>query len=88
MKIVLDVPIEVEARLRGGGSRPSPEAVRQWLADALAPTVAALLQDAPPRVSDAEFEALADELTTQLGPDIPSLTDDAVTRAGIYADHP
>jgi hypothetical protein len=88
MKIVLDLPAEVEARLRNRATRPSPEAVRQWLADTLAPAVAALLQEAPGELPDAEFEMLANELAAQLGPDVPFLSDDAVSRAGIYEDHP
>lgn len=43
-------------------------------------------------LSDEEFEAaadqLADELTASLGPQTPLLSDDAVRREGIYADHP
>jgi Ser/Thr protein kinase RdoA (MazF antagonist) len=87
MRIVLDLPAEVEARLRNRATRPDPEALRQWLAETLAPAVAALLQESSEQLSDAEFELVADELAAQLGPDVPSLSEYVVRRAGIYEDH-
>jgi len=33
-------------------------------------------------------DQLADELTVNLGPNVPLLSDYAVSRAGIYEDHP
>jgi hypothetical protein len=42
-------------------------------------------------LTDAEFEAVADqvadELTTSLGSKVPPLSDHAVSREGIYEDH-
>ncbi|MCP4545839.1 MAG: hypothetical protein GY835_05155 [bacterium] len=42
--------------------------------------------------NDAELEALLDQLADEfeacVGPDVSPLPDDAVTRAGIYRDHP
>jgi hypothetical protein len=37
-------------------------------------------------LTDAEFEALTDELVYRT-PDLPTLSDEAVSREGIYADH-
>ena len=45
-----------------------------------------------PQLSHEEFEALADELAEKfmelVGPDFPPLSDYAVSREGIYEDHP
>ncbi|WP_198017745.1 hypothetical protein [Oscillatoria acuminata] len=63
------------------------------MAEAFAPTVEALLQPSPnPIEQEDEFEAianqLADELTASLGPDVPTLPDSTMSRAGIYQEHP
>ncbi len=43
-------------------------------------------------LTDAEFEALADQLADEwlehVGPVTPSLSDDAISRASIYGEHP
>jgi antitoxin ParD1/3/4 len=48
--------------------------------------------EATPALSDEEFEALLEELDAAveaaLGPNPPVLSDYAVSRAGIYQDHP
>ena len=90
--ITLELLPEVEARLRAGIARHDAESVRQLLADSFAPTVEALLRQTPDQLSNEEFEALADQLADELaiciGPNAPALSDYAVSRAGIYADHP
>ncbi len=92
MKITLELPPDVEAQLRESVARYDADAVRRLLVDTLTPTVEALLRELPDRLTDAEFEAvadqLADELTTCRGPHAPALSDRAVSRAGIYEDHP
>jgi len=92
MIITLELSPEAEAQLRAGIARHDVESVRQVLAEALAPTVELLLQQTPDQLSDDEFEAaanqLADELAACVGPDAPVLSDYAVSRAGIYEDHP
>jgi antitoxin ParD1/3/4 len=44
------------------------------------------------QLSEADFEAVADQLADELaacvGSDVLALSDDAVSREGIYADHP
>lgn len=92
MKITLELPPHVEAQLRESAACHDADTIRRLLVEAFTPTVEALLQETPAELTDAEFEAvadqLADELTASLGPNVPSLSDYAVSRAGIYEDHP
>ncbi len=93
IRITLNLSPEVEAKCRERIASGDAIALQQLLAEAFAPTVEALLQNSPnPIEQEDEFEAianqLADELTASLGPDIPTLTDYAVSRAGIYQEHP
>lgn len=92
MKITLELPSDIEAQLRERVSRRDVKAVRRLLAEALAPTVEALLREKSEELADEEFEAVSDqlahELTASLGSQTPLLSDDAVSREGIYADHP
>jgi hypothetical protein len=54
--------------------------------------VEALVSEPPDELTDAQFEALADqladELSSCLGPETPPLPDEAVSREGIYEGHP
>lgn len=92
MKITLELPPDVEAQLCESAARHDADAVRRLLAEAFTPTVEALLRETSEELTDAEFEAvadqLADELAACLGPNPPSLSDYAVSREGIYEDHP
>lgn len=90
--IMLELSPEMEAKLREGIARHDAEGIRQLLADALVPTVDTLLQQVPEQLSEEDFEALADqladELTACMEPNTPALSDYAVSRSGIYEDHP
>lgn len=92
MQITLELSPDIEVRLRESVAHGDPEAVRRLLAQVLTPTVEALLQEMPAELTETEFEAvagqLADELTADLGPNAPSLSAYAVSREGIYEDHP
>jgi len=92
MQITLELSTDTEVRLRESIAQGDAEAVRRLLVEVLTPTVEALLQEPSAELTDAEFEAvadhLADELTVSFGPNVPSLSDYAVSRAGIYEDHP
>jgi len=92
MQITLELSPDIEVRLRQSVAHGDADAVRRLLVEVLTPTVEALLQETPAELTNAEFEAmadqLADELTASLGPNVPSLSDYAVSRAGIYEDHP
>lgn len=98
MVITLELPPEVEAKLREDAARRDTEAVRRLLTEALTPvvdaTVHALLHDpargALPRgdgLTDEEFETLVDELITKFSA-LPALSDGAITREAIYEAHP
>jgi hypothetical protein len=88
MKITLELSPDLEARLRESTARQNVDTVRCLLLDAFTPTIEALLQGTPDELADAEFEALADQLSDELtmcrGPKAPSLPDYAVSRAGVY----
>ena len=88
MTITLELPPETESRLRQVVARRDAESLRCLLAEAVAPTVEALLAEPPePRLSNEEFNALLDELAKCAG-DVPTLSDYAVSREDIYGDHP
>jgi antitoxin ParD1/3/4 len=92
MTITLHIPPHLEGPLRDCLVRGDAAAAQRMLAEAFAPTVAALLNEAAPPLSDAEFEALADQLADHLeacaGKAAGLLSDEAVSREGIYQDHP
>jgi hypothetical protein len=98
MFITLELPPEVEMKLRDTAARQDAGAVRRLLTEALEQvvdtTVEALLHNPTygirgddDGITDIEFEALADELMT-LAPSLPSLPDSAIRREAIYEDHP
>jgi len=92
MKITLELSPDVEAQLRESVARCDADAVRRLLVEAFTPTVEALLRETPGELTDAEFEAVADQLANELAAclrsNAPSLLDYAVSREGIYGDHP
>ena len=92
MHITLELSPELEMQLRENVVRRDAEAVLRLLVEVLTPTVETLLRESPAELSEAEFEAaadqLADELTAALGNNVPSLPDSAISREGIYEDHP
>ena len=92
MKITLELPPEVEARLRESAARYDADAMHRLLVEAITPTVEALLRELPDALTNTEFEAMADqvadELTACRRPNAPGLSNYAVSRAGIYEDHP
>jgi antitoxin ParD1/3/4 len=92
MTITLELPPEVQATLQTKIARRDAESVRQILANALAPTVEALLRQPDNQMSDDEFEAvadmLADEWVARVKSNTPHLSEYAVSRVGIYEDHP
>ena len=91
MTITLEVPPHLEGPLRDSIARGDAAEVQRLLAEAFAPTVADMLKQEPPPLSDAEFEALADQLADEWEADGGAgivLPDEALTREGIYGDHP
>jgi hypothetical protein len=87
MTITLKLSSKQEHRLRAGAARQDAQVVREVLLQAVDSTVEGLLRTAvhPPKPS--ELSALLDKIAAELR-DAPVLSDEALSRAGIYADHP
>ena len=70
MRITLELPPAVEGRLRESVAQRDANAVRRLLAEVLTPTVETLLQEMPAELTEAEFEATADQLVNALTADM------------------
>jgi len=92
MTITLELSPELQARLRTNIARRDSESIRQLLADTFTPKVEALFQQMHSQIDDDEFEVvadlLADEFASYVKSTTPALSDYAVSRAGIYEEHP
>jgi len=87
MTITLKLSSEQEHRLLEGAAQQDAQAVREVLLQAVDSTVESLLHTSVRRPQTSAFSALLDKIAAEL-PNAPALSDDAVSRAGIYADHP
>ncbi len=87
MTITLRLSSEQEQRLRVGAAQQDEEAVREILRQALDSTVEELLHISARRSHAKTLPALLDKIAAELR-DVPALSDEAVSRAGIYTDHP
>ena len=86
MTITLQLSAEQERRLEEGTSRHDRTVVREVLLQAVDATVESLLSS--PRQPDSESRrALLEELATEFS-NLPPLSEEAISRAGIYSDHP
>lgn len=85
MTIKLKLSSEQEHRLRAGAARRDAQAVREVLLQAVDSTVEGLLRTSV-RPKANPLSVLLDKIAAELH-DAPALSDDAVSRAGIYADH-
>lgn len=87
MTITLKLSAEQEHRLRAGAARQDAQTVREVLLQAVDSTVEGLLRTParPPKAST--ISAMLDKIASGLR-DAPALSDEAVSRAGIYARHP
>jgi antitoxin ParD1/3/4 len=92
MRISLELSPELEAKLRNSITLQDRDSIRQLLTEAFTPMVEALLQEASKDIGEEDFETSADELAAILveytGSDFPFLSDYAVSRQGIYEEHP
>ena len=90
MRITVQIPPNLDVKIREHLSLGDTETVRHLLLDVLEPEVAALINNEPPPLSAEEFAALADELVDKfmefVGEDCPPLSAHAVSRAGIYGE--
>ncbi len=91
MILTVHVPLDLEKKVRENISIGDIDAVRNLLIEALEPTVEALMNTTPD-LSVEEFEEKLDKLVELfmecVGPDVPPLSDYALSREGIYGDHP
>jgi antitoxin ParD1/3/4 len=92
LTVTLDLSPEVEAELRDSIAHHDTERVRQLLTNALIPTIEALLQPSAVPAHNDEWDALADQLIDTFAvaapTDAPILSGYAISRAGIYQEHP
>ena len=90
MRITVQIPPNLEVKIREHLSFGDTETVRHLLLDVLEPEVEALINNKPPPLSAEEFAALADEFVDKfmefVGEDCPPLSEHAVSRAGIYGE--
>jgi antitoxin ParD1/3/4 len=90
MTITVHITPDIEKQVQENISLGDTDAVRRLLVEALEPTVDALM-DNKSQLSVEEFEMkldqLVDEFMACVGPDVPPLSNYAVSREGIYKDH-
>ena len=87
MTITLRLTAEQEHRLRAGAAQQDAQTVRDILLQALDSTVEGLLRTPVRRPKGNTLSDLLDKISAELH-DAPALSAEAVSRAGIYADHP
>ncbi|MEP7012373.1 MAG: hypothetical protein ABJC13_18795 [Acidobacteriota bacterium] len=87
MTITLQLSSEQEHRLRAGAAQKDAQVVREILIQAVDSTVEGLLRTSFHRLKGSTLTALLDEIADGFR-GAPVLSDEAVSRAGIYADHP
>ena len=87
MTITLELSAEQERRLRQGVARHDAQIVRQVLLQAVDRAVETVLRQVEDQPSRRQRRALLDEIASE-APNAPALSDHAVSRAGIYRNHP
>jgi vacuolar-type H+-ATPase subunit E/Vma4 len=87
MTITLELSSEQEHRLRAGAAQQDAQAVREVLLQVVDSTVETLLRTSVRQPQASALSALLDKIASELL-DAPALSDEAVSRTGIYADHP
>ncbi len=92
MTITLELSTEQERVLREGAAGADAATMRRVLLEAIDSTIEKLLRLSSNSKPVSDFEALADSLAEEFAstaaPDHRHLPDEAVTREGIYGDHP
>lgn len=91
--ITLELSPELEAKLRDSFDRNDSETARQLLAEAFAPAVESMLRKPVEQISIEEMDRLLDEVADMIqasygDEEPPVLSDYALSREGIYEDHP
>ena len=90
MTITVYIPPEIEEQLNENISNGNKDAVRRMLVEAIEPTVDVLMNEKR-QYSVEELQSMLDQLIEEfmacVGPDVPPLSDYALSREGIYEDH-
>ncbi|MCG8455337.1 MAG: hypothetical protein MI919_03580 [Holophagales bacterium] len=86
MTITLQLSADQERRFEESAARRDVELMREILRQALDSWVESLLDTRQQAASGPRRARLA-KLAAEL-PDLPALSDEAVSRSGIYGDHP
>ena len=90
MTITVYITPDIEKQVQENISLGDTDTVRRLLVEALEPTVDALMNNKP-QLSVEEFEIMLDRLAEKfmeyVGPDVPPLSNYALSREGIYEDH-
>lgn len=94
--ITLELSPELKQKLRESIARRDAQSIQQLLAEAFAPTVEALLEQTPTQLNnnnsedelelEESIDRLLDEFALHVN-SIPTLSDYAVSREGIYEEH-
>lgn len=90
MTITVYIPPDIERQLNENISNGDKDAVRYLLVDAIEPKVEELMNNKPQYTVEelqSMLDKLIDEFMSCVGPEVPPLSDYAVSRAGIYEDH-
>jgi hypothetical protein len=87
MTITLNLSPEQEQRLRAGTAHQDAQTVREVLLQAVDSTVQELLSSSARQDKARDLSDLLDKIAADLR-DAPVLPDEALTREGIYGDHP
>lgn len=92
LTVTLDLSPTQEESLRSSIVHRDTIRVRQLLVDALEPTIASLMAETERNLSNKDFleisEKLWQEVSARLPADFQPLSDYAMSREGIYGDHP
>lgn len=92
MTLMLDLPPQKEKELQEAIAVNDADQMREVLTSALDDLIFSLLQNPSEPLTGAEWDRVADELVAYvdsiLPDDVPVLSDYAISREGIYGDHP
>ena len=98
MTITIEIPDNIEKQVQKSVAHGDMETARQLLLETISPTIEACIinnamqPELPPQPSYEEFKALLDKLTDlaeqYIDPNLPPLSDYALSREAIYEGHP
>ncbi len=92
MRLTLELTPKLEERFREGVAQQDVSQVKDVLGLAIEDFVQSLMLTPPPPLTEREWDQIADEIVAlvEAGREDPTqpLTDYAISREGIYGDHP